>query len=149
MSRLVKLDPVSISEDALARLTGWRIVLDGAPRTKKTSNRIIRAGNRRRILPSKAHERWFGAVFPKLAQVAGLLAPRLPLRVPVNVAATFYRDAERGDAVGYYQALADLLERAGVVENDVLIRSWDGSRLRKDAAYPRIELEIFPCGPGR
>jgi hypothetical protein len=54
----------------------------------------------------------------------------------------FYRDAERGDAVGYYQGLADLLEKRGVVANDRLIMSWDGSRLLKDSANPRVELTL-------
>ena len=62
--------------------------------------------------------------------------------VPVNVSAAFYRDKLTGDAVGYYQALADALEEGRIVENDRLIVSWDGSRLLKDAKNPRIELEI-------
>lgn len=67
---------------------------------------------------------------------------RAPIAVPCNVAATFYRDANRGDALGYYQALADILERARVVENDRLIESWDGSRLELDRQNPRVELVI-------
>ena len=39
-------------------------------------------------------------------------------------------------------ALADALEEAGIVENDRLIVSWDGSRLLKDAATPRIEVML-------
>jgi hypothetical protein len=65
----------------------------------------------------------------------------------VNCRAIFYRDAERGDAVGYYQALADALEEAGIVKNDRLIVSWDGSRLSKDAANPRIEVVLEGVEP--
>ena len=65
-----------------------------------------------------------------------------PIARPVNCAALFYRDALRGDAVGFYQGLADVLEKAGIVENDKFIVSWDGSRLRKDAARPRVELVL-------
>ena len=66
----------------------------------------------------------------------------------VNVAATFYRDALRGDATGYYQALADLLQAAGIVANDVLCVSWDGSRLAKDAQRPRIEVVLTDVQEG-
>jgi hypothetical protein len=126
-----------------------RFVIVGPPRTKKTSNRIVRVGRFRKILPSEAHERWFKTALPQ----ARIHAARMRLAAgddyepyePVNVKATFYRDAERGDAVGYYQALADLLERSGIVKNDRLIRSWDGSRLAVDKRDPRIEFEITPA----
>ena len=68
------------------------------------------------------------------------------LSQPVNCAAVFYRDAHRGDAVGYYQALGDALEAAGVVSNDKWLVSWDGSRLRKDADRPRICVVLIPVG---
>jgi len=64
------------------------------------------------------------------------------LAQPLNCAAIFYRDADRGDAVGYYQALADSLEAAGVVADDKWIKQWDGSRLAKDANRPRIEVVL-------
>jgi Holliday junction resolvase RusA-like endonuclease len=118
-----------------------RLVILGAPRTKKTSNRIFRpAGTKRlRIVPSATHQAWFAAALP---QVRVQNAGNAPITQPVSVAAVFYRDALRGDAVGYYQALADLLERSGVVEDDKWIVDWDGSRLRKDADRPRIEVYV-------
>lgn len=118
--------------------TPAEFIVYGAPRTKKTSNRIVRAGRRRYVLPSEPHQRWFCSALPQLkAQWR-----RLPLSVPVGVRAIFYRDRAAGDLCNYMQALADALERAGVVKNDRLIGSWDGSRLRKDAARPRIEVTI-------
>ncbi len=66
----------------------------------------------------------------------------VPFTVPVNGCALFYREALTGDAVGYYQALADALQEARIVENDKLIVSWDGSRLLKDAATPRVEVAL-------
>lgn len=115
------------------------LVIEGAPRTKKTSNRVLRFGTRNKIVPSEQHQRWHAAAMPQ-AKV-GRCGPALTCEV--NCRALFFRDALRGDAVGYYQALADLLEHAGIVENDRLIVSWDGSRLRKDAARPRIEVELW------
>ena len=65
-----------------------------------------------------------------------------PLDVPIAVRAIVYRQREAGDLAGYIQAIGDILETAGVVENDERIKSWDGTRLAKDAHYPRIELEL-------
>ena len=47
-----------------------------------------------------------------------------------------------GDAVGYYQAVADWLELAGALVNDKWIVSWDGSGMRKDQACPRVEVTL-------
>ena len=130
-----------------------RLTVHGAPRTKKTSNRLVRAGGRHRVLPSKAWESWV-----KSARIQRVDAPltryrgpfvthwifgTLPDR-PYNCAALFYRDADRGDAVGYYQGLADLLERVGVLSNDKFITSWDGSRLLVDRENPRVEITLTP-----
>lgn len=76
-----------------------------------------------------------------LAQIAMRGEPPMLAR-PLNCAAIFYRDAERGDAVGYYQALADILQKAGVVADDKWIVCWDGSRLKKDSKNPRVEVTI-------
>lgn len=119
------------------------LTIRGIPRTKKTSNRIFRAGKtgRLRVMPSEAHQDWFEhAKFQLVRWMRHAI--RHPFTSEVNVCALFYRAANVGDAVGYYQALADLLERAGLLANDRQIVSWDGSRLHKDATNPRIEVEI-------
>jgi Holliday junction resolvase RusA-like endonuclease len=117
------------------------LVILGAPRTKKNSSRIVVAGQRHRVLPSIAHERWYQTALPQLrAQWCG----RPVLQTPVSVRAYFYRERRVGDLLNYEQALADALERSGIVENDKLIVSWDGSRLRSDRSRPRIELLIAP-----
>jgi len=117
----------------------------GPPRTKKNHNRLVRAGRRYRVLPSAAHERWYErawvqAVAFRSGQLA--LGRKLPLAGPVHVRAIFYRDRRIGDLVGYQQALGDLLERAGIIENDRQIVSWDGTRLEVDRERPRIEVGI-------
>jgi Holliday junction resolvase RusA-like endonuclease len=125
-------------------------VIIGPPRTKKTSNRLVRVRGRHVVLPSKANASWTSAAVPQMQAAAQRHARRLrlssafPLVTRVNVRALFYRDANRGDAVGYYQALADALEAAGVVENDRLCVSWDGSRLLVDRERPRVEVTLEP-----
>lgn len=133
-----------------------RLVIPGAPRTKKTSNRVVRCGGFTKVLPSKAHEDWF-----RSAMVA-VWFKQPPITGPVRVSATFFRDADRGDMTGYMQALADFLQTrklnakgkmirdgAGVIADDSQIVSWDGTRMDKDKANPRIEVEIAEVGtPG-
>lgn len=115
----------------------WSAIILGPPRTKKTSAQLVRAGFRPRILPSKAFREWNKTwAQPQLIRAR----PETPIQCAVNCRAIFYREALRGDAVGFYQALADALQDAGVVVNDAQIVSWDGSRMLKDAINPRIEV---------
>lgn len=93
------------------------------------------------MLPSPQFEAWNKTAQWSLFVEVKRKMPR-SVTAPVNCAALIYREALTGDAVGYYQALADALEEAGIVENDRLIVSWDGSRLLKDAANPRIEVTL-------
>lgn len=138
--------------------------LAGPPRTKKTSNRIIQIRGKNgargftKILPSEAHEEWFKVAMQQAPGIRSQLAiagVSLPIDGWLEVHATFYRDRDSGDLLGYLQALADWLQEpkendqgktvrkgAGIIRDDVQIRSWDGSRLAKDAARPRIEVAI-------
>lgn len=117
-----------------------KLTVIGAPRTKKTGQRIVKVGKFSKILPSKAYLDWEKSALVELAPHIGRLRHLLPLAFEMSCQASIYRDAERGDACNYYQAIADMLQKAGIIANDVLIRHWDGSRLLKDAAQPRIVL---------
>jgi Holliday junction resolvase RusA-like endonuclease len=118
-------------------------VITGAPRTKKNHGWRTIAGHQ---MPSRAFAEWNRAAqrqmigMARYAQLHGWNN-----NVPVNCTALFYRDAERGDAVGYYQALADALEDAQIVKDDRLIVSWDGSRMLKDSVSPRIKVSLQPA----
>ena len=120
------------------RAQGISCVIEGAPRTKKNSGRIVR--NKRtgqpKLLPSEQWQRWVNT------SIVISEYPIEPIAVPVNCRAIFYRDARRGDAVGYYQGLADLLEHRGIVTDDKFIVSWDGSRLEVDRESPRVEVTL-------
>ncbi len=126
-------------------------IIYGPPRTKKTSNRIVqiraKGGGRgfTKILPSKAHEVWHREAMKQAMLVKTelrLAGVDLPLVGTLNLRAMFYRERLAGDATGFYQAIADLLQDTQIIVNDSQIASWDGSRLRKDAAEPRIECFI-------
>ncbi len=118
--------------------------IEGPPRTKKNHGRVIKRGKRKFHVPSEAHEAWANSAVLQLRIQARKRYPGGWPSCPVNCRALIYRDANRGDAVGYYQAIADALEAAGVVENDRLIVAWDGSRILVDRHCPRVEIELTP-----
>lgn len=143
-------------------------VLPVVPRTKKNSRTHVRkrakTGNMITVpLPSGAYREMEGQIVAwarnSLATDANkslvldgngkaCRAERLFLAQPLNCCAIFYREKDLGDAVGYYQGLADALEAAGVVTDDKWIVQWDGSRLRKDKQRPRIEVTLTAVSDG-
>ena len=131
-------------------------VLPVTPRTKKNSREHVtkraKTGNMITVpLPSKVYRKmadeiriWAltSSVLDPLRKAGPWGYATLMLTQPLNCAAIFHRDALRGDAVGYYQGLADALEAAGIVADDKWITQWDGSRLAKDADRSRIEVTL-------
>jgi hypothetical protein len=112
------------------------LTLYGAPRTKKTSNQLQRFGGRLKVVPSKAWMRWRDECLKQTNDSMRLRDQ------PYNLCALFYRDADRGDAIGYLQGLADVLQEAGIVSDDKWFTQFDGSRLLVDRERPRVELLI-------
>jgi Holliday junction resolvase RusA-like endonuclease len=117
-----------------------RLVIHGAPRTKKNSPRMAR--NKKTgasfPLPSASYENWEQRAIWQVKQ-----QHRGPcIDCPVEVTATIYRERAVGDLINYLQAVADMLQEAGVLTDDKWVMSWDGSRLDKDAANPRVEIAI-------
>lgn len=143
-------------------IRSWRLWIVGAPRTKKNHGVLIHG--RSQLIPSASYRDW-----EKKAQIVvldpvgsqktvwafnwkkgsqkrpnPLPKPKtfVPVGIPLNCHATFYRERETGDAVGYYQALADLLEARGILDNDRQIVAWDGTRLRKDPDSPSVVVVL-------
>lgn len=116
------------------------LTIVGAPVTKKNSPRIFRSKRTGKpfVMPSKCAVDWTDSA---ILQIARQHVGR-PIEAHVNVAALVYRKKSTGDLLNYLAAIHDALEAAGVVANDRLIVSVDGSRLLKDASSPRVELTI-------
>lgn len=94
------------------------------------------------LVPSAAYLEWHRESFKAMLPTLETLRPYFPITYPVHLHCRIYREADRGDQTGYKDAIADFLEDIGVLENDVLIKSWDGTRALKDAARPRVEIWI-------
>jgi hypothetical protein len=146
------------------------LVLTGTPRTKK--NHPILAHGRTKVLPSREWQRWAKVAEVRIplsrTRILHMVAPpagwgylydtremiwigateiaMLP-ELEYNCAALIYRHKRVGDAVGYYQAIADLLELKRVVSNDRQITQWDGTRMLLDPGNPRVELVLTPNAP--
>jgi len=118
--------------------------LASAPRTKKNHGSVIVRRGRKLHVPSAAWFSWMHAI--RRANLQRLPRERLPQLAarPYNCAATFYRDRDIGDAVGYYQGLADLLQALLVVPDDKWLVAWDGSRLTLDRQCPRVIVRLTP-----
>ena len=122
----------------------------GAPRTKKNHGRRVKRGNRIFNIPSEAFEQWSGIArksLPLIRQMAKDAGLTLPIRQDVNCAAIFYREADAGDCVGYQQAVADWMQSAGILADDVQIRQWDGTRIKVDKRLPRINVTLDELPP--
>ena len=75
------------------------------------------------------------------------LALPAPLNEPLVATFLIYRRQSvgaPGDLSNYYEGPQDALERAGVIEDDRLIRSHDGSRILQDKENPRVDIILWP-----
>lgn len=114
--------------------------LYGAPRTKKNSQRMIRAGGRIIPIPSKQYKDYEADC---LRQIGGEL--RRKIHYPVNLKAVYYMPTRRRvDLVNLIEATCDILVVAGVLEDDncQIVSSHDGSSVQYDKDNPRTEITI-------
>lgn len=116
------------------------IVIYGQPRTKKNNSRIALINNKRVILPSKAFKEYEKVALMQLARVQAVNGP-------VSVLCRYYLQnrAHWPDLVGLLQATSDILQAAGVIDDDKYIVNYDGSEIAGlDKDNPRAEITITP-----
>lgn len=118
------------------------LVIYGRPTTKKNSSRIVYHGKYPRVLPSKAFCDYEKdslkqlQFFRKRAYVSG----------PVIVRCRYYMPNECSwpDLVGLLQATSDILTTAQIIDDDMWIVNYDGSKIvGVDKYNPRTEIEII------
>lgn len=117
-----------------------KLVLRGQPITKKNSQQIIRAGNRRMVLPSPQYRQYENDC---LWQIPPKAKQRIDM--PVNVQCIFYMPTRRRvDLVNLQEATLDILVAAGVLADDNcrIVAAMDGSRVDYDKYNPRVEITI-------
>lgn len=116
-----------------------KIIIPGRPTTKKNSSRIVKQGKFTRILPSEA--------FVAYEQISLLYLRRYKkvFEAPVSMKCLYWLPDKRWwpDLVGLLQATSDILEKAGILENDRLIADYNGSCIAGlDKFKPRAEIYI-------
>lgn len=115
-------------------------VILGECRTKKTSQRlIVTPSGKRKILPSKAHEKWANDA---QLQVQSQWRGGRALTCMINMTARFFRATDDADLGNLIAGVCDVLEAAGVVRDDWSIRGLDGSRIYVDEKNPRVEAVL-------
>jgi Holliday junction resolvase RusA-like endonuclease len=117
------------------------ITLPGRPITKKNSQQIVmnRRTKRRQVIQSEYYRAYEEACLWRLKKY------RVKYTGPVQVTARYWMPNRRSwpDLMGLLQATADILEAAGIIENDRDIVSLDGSEIvGVDKENPRAEIEI-------
>jgi Holliday junction resolvase RusA-like endonuclease len=110
-----------------------------------------RRGGFPKVLPSLAFEEWQSdairqcmLIKPKLI-AAGV---ELPIVHPIGIEALFYLAPAKSGAMrldcpdlsNLMEAVADMLQEAGIIQDDRLIADWDGSR--RLLGEPRVEVFI-------
>lgn len=115
------------------------IVIQGQPRTKKNGSRIaLTPDNKRVLLPSKAFKQYEKVALIQLARVQAVHGP-------VSVLCRYYLQDRKSwpDLVGLLQATSDILQAAGVIDDDKYIVNYDGSMIAGlDKDNPRVEIII-------
>ena len=129
-------------------MTEYTFVIPGRPITKKNSQRIFRAGRGKGkpfIVQSAAYNRF------ERNSVKELLAirPHETIKNNVDVCIKYYmpNHVSWPDLIGLLQATSDILEKAGIIENDKNIKHY-GFRnnhseiVGVDKDNPRTEIRL-------
>ena len=120
-----------------------KLILRGAPVTKKNSQRILRTGSGRPFIqPSAQYKRYEADC---LRQIPRQFCRQID--TPVNVQCVFYMPTRRRVVlVNLLESVCDILVRAGVLADDKcrVVAAHDGSCVWLDRDDPRVEIDIVP-----
>ena len=104
-----------------------KITLRGQVRGGKNHIGITQSGHR---YPNKTFEAWRDNA---VAQILAQVRPRTFIQVPVKITVDYTPgDRRKRDAPAVIDALCHVLERAGVVADDVFLEDWDFRKLDPD-----------------
>jgi Holliday junction resolvase RusA-like endonuclease len=118
--------------------TTYKIVILGAPPSKKNS----KVWTGKYLVSNSKYQKWEKhAILQAKTQWKGA-----PLDTWLRMTAAFYLPtARKSDLSNLYEAPQDMLEKAGILTNDNLIVSHDGSRRYIDRDNPRMEIHLTEC----
>ena len=121
------------------------LVILGRPATKKNSGQIVRVGRFHKLLPSKAFIVYEEKALEQLKDY-----DTLHFTGSLQLTVRYYLPDRRWwpDLIGLLQGTSDILQKAGIYDDDKYIVSYDGSCIAGlDKENPRCEIEIKELGP--
>ena len=121
---------------------GLHLVIEGAPVTKKNSQRVFTVNGHLKIMPSKAYKEYEEMA---LRQLMAQPTPVAPISVPVTVTCVYRMPTHRRvDLVNLLEATDDILTRARIIDDDnvQIVASHDGSRVTYDKDHPGVDITI-------
>ena len=95
------------------------------------------------LIQSQGYLDYESEAIPQLEKVKQKI--KKPFSQPLNLKCIYYRgDRRRCDLLNLLNATADILVKAGILEDDnyKIVVSTDGSRVYYDKENPRVEIEI-------
>jgi Holliday junction resolvase RusA-like endonuclease len=122
-----------------------KITIPGQPRPKKNNQVMVKGRNL--LLQSKPWREYEKFCIGTKRKPGWLMQwGNVCYREPVQMTCLYWRQDRRPtDLLNLLAGTSDLLEKAGIISNDRLVVSVDGSRIMGvDRAAPRVEIEIRP-----
>jgi len=127
-----------------------QFLINGQPMSKKRHWTPLCGRGRPRIVLSAKYRAWEKGVVDQLwvqrmGYQASMVGPWVPMAEPVAVEFLFFmKDKKRYDLSNLIQGAEDALVKAGILKDDSLIESYDGTRKYLSADNPRVEITITP-----
>ena len=120
----------------------YQFVIHGRPMTKKNSLQKTRYG----LVQGKAYREY---AKDALWQLKAQRRPIKPIGCAVTMTARYYMPNRKGwpDLFGLLQATADILEKAGVLEDDGFVATVGNSRIEGVSDWPRVEVTVTELPP--
>lgn len=120
----------------------FKCKINGRARAKKNGKRILqnRKTGKRFIGSSEEYQRW--AIFAGLFIRRSATEPTIDYPVNLKLVCHYVNHAHEQDLENIISSVSDVLEDNGVIKNDKLFYSYDGSRKIFGAEKDFIEIEI-------
>ena len=135
-----------------------RLIVMGTPIVKKNNQKVSFRGGKPRKYNTDAYTTWHDMAMKQIERIslgtynrAFRPSKKLGAKVkatyetPVNLQCIFYMpDLRIVDLSALYEGIQDLLVEVGILDDDnwKIVASHDGSRVKLDRAYPRIDVTI-------
>jgi Holliday junction resolvase RusA-like endonuclease len=119
--------------------------LEGRIGIKKNGKQISVRGGRVFVRTSENYKNWHSYASVIMLQQKNFSQFPMPIKEPINLSCKFHFPNHQGepDLSNLYQGIEDILQEIGVIENDKLIYSHDGSRKIFGAPAFLTEIEII------